>query len=252
MSVLPAELSPLWTGSLVTLSFFTSAFTAAFGVGGGVALLAVMLTILPPAIVLPLHGIVQFGSNAGRAFVMRAHVNRPILRWFALGSVLGVSGASLIVVSLPTPWMQVILGVFILWSLWWPKPSFEAPPARGYFWVGLIASFCTMFVGATGVLVGSFWRVAQLGKEGVVGTHAAAMMLQHGFKVVAFGVLGFVFSKWLGFIAMMVGAGYLGTLAGKRLLGRLPERVFAMAFKVILTVFALDLVRRAISGFGLT
>lgn len=244
--LLPPELSVAWAAALVVLSFFTSAFTAAFGVGGGVALIAVMLTALPPAIVIPLHGVIQFGSNAGRTWTMRHAVRWPMLRWFAVGSVLGIAAASAFVVSLPAPVLQLILGVFILWALWWPKPGFVAPPPAGYFWVGLGASFCTMFVGATGVLVGAFWRVAQLGKEGVVGTHAAAMMLQHGLKVLAFGLLGFAFAAWLPFIAAMVGSGYAGTLAGKALLGRLPEALFAKVFKWILTGFALNLVRQAL------
>lgn len=77
-------------GALLVLSFFDSAFTAGFGIGGGIAVITVMVQILPPAIVLPLHGVIQTGSNAGRVWAFREHVDRAIVGWFAAGSVLGV------------------------------------------------------------------------------------------------------------------------------------------------------------------
>jgi hypothetical protein len=39
----------------------------AFGIGGGAALLAVMASLVPPAALIPVHGVVQVGSNLGRA-----------------------------------------------------------------------------------------------------------------------------------------------------------------------------------------
>ena len=237
----PDVLGPWWFAILLFMSFCASAFTAAFGVGGGVALIAVMLMVLPPAVVLPVHGVIQAGSNLGRVWAMREAVRTGILLWFAGGSVVGVTLASLIVVSLPAAWMESLLGAFILWALWAPRPRERHISDRGYALVGAGASFCTMFVGATGVLVGAFWQVARMGKQAVVATHAACMAVQHSFKVVAFALLGFAFLDWLGFIAAMVAVGYVGTLAGKRLLARLPERLFASAFRWLLTALALQL-----------
>ena len=57
---------------LVVASFFTSALTAAFGVGGGVAMLALMGLFVPVAALIPVHGTVQLGSNTGRAWHQRA------------------------------------------------------------------------------------------------------------------------------------------------------------------------------------
>lgn len=39
-----------------------------------------MASFLPPLIVLPVHGVVQFGSNAGRTWLMRRHIDNPIVR----------------------------------------------------------------------------------------------------------------------------------------------------------------------------
>jgi len=245
---LPAELSTAWALGLTVLSFFTSAFTAAFGIGGGGALITMMLLILPPTIVLPLHGVVQTGSNAGRAYAMRASVRWPLVGWFALGSVLGIAAATMVFVALPQRLLLGLLASFILWSLWMPGLSKRAIADRSFVGVGAFASFATMFVGATGPLVAAFWRVEALGRQGVVACHGAVMTIQHGLKVVAFGWLGFAYGQWLLLIVAMIVSGYAGTLLGKHLLSRLPEKQFATIFKWTLTVLALRLAWGALAG----
>ena len=59
---------------LVFLSFFTSAITAAFSLGGGMLLLSVMVIVLPASAIVPVHGLVQFGSNSGRTLLRRHHI----------------------------------------------------------------------------------------------------------------------------------------------------------------------------------
>ena len=47
-------------------------------------------------------------------------------------------------------------------------------------------------------------------------THAAAMVAQHGLKIVAFGLAGFAFGQWLPMVVAMIVTGYLGTRYGTR------------------------------------
>lgn len=245
---LPAQLDVFWWLVLTALSFLTSAMTAAFGIGGGVALISVLLLVLPPMVVLPVHGIVQAGSNAGRAWVMRESIHWPVVGWFALGSTLGIALASQVVVALPHRLLSGLLAAFILWSIWAPGLSKRSIADKGFAIVGAVASFLTMFLGATGPFVAAFWRVEKLGRQGVVATHGAAMTVQHGFKVIAFGLLGFAFSQWWVPIVSMVVAGYFGTRLGKRILARLPEALFATLFKWTLTLLAVRLAWSAVAG----
>ena len=239
--LIPDRLGIAWAVALVAAAFVTAAISAAFGIGGGVAMLAVMLAVLPPTVVLPIHGVVQAGSNAGRLVTLRKSVQRSMLAWFTVGTIVGIAIASLVLVALPTSTLQIILGLFILWTVWGPRLGARAIPDRAFLLVGAGASFCTMFVGATGPMVAAFWDVKRMGKLGVVGTHAACMVVQHAAKVIAFGVLGFAFTEWLPMIAAMLVAGQLGTQAGARVLTALPERVFQLAFNLILTGLALRL-----------
>lgn len=250
--LLPATLTTDWALLLVVSSFITSAMTAAFGIGGGVALLTIMLLVLPPAVVLPLHGVVQTGSNAGRAWVMRHNINWRAVGWFSLGSGAGVALASQVYLDMPVRIWSLGLAAFILWSIWSPRLVVPPVSGPGFIGVGAVASFLTLFFGATGPLVAVFWDTLKLDKLTIVATHGAVMTVQHTLKVIAFGLLGFVFHDWLPLVLLMICTGYLGTLAGRQLLGRLPDAVFASAFKWLLTLLAVRLVWIALQSGATT
>ena len=215
------------------------------GIGGGVIMLAALASLLPAPAIIPVHAVVQVGSNAGRAAVMRHWIDKSRLLPFILGSFVGIAIGGSIAVSLPGEALRIVLGFFILQTIWLPIAAMAAIRGRGLALGGAVASFLTMLVGATGPYVLALLRPLSLGREGLVATHAAAMTAQHGLKMAAFGLLGFAFSPWAPLIALMIAAGFIGTLLGRRLLGRLDERHFSRLVQAILTIVALDLVLRS-------
>ena len=247
MELIPPELSMLSAAGLVALSFFTSALTAAVGIGGGLLLLTVMVSFLPPIIVLPVHGVIQLGSNGGRMAVMRQHVDWRIWGFFAIGSILGVILAGQVFINLSLEVLRAVLGLFVLYAVWTPKLRPSNIGRKGYTLVGIGTTFITMFVGATGPLVSSFLSPEKLGRERMVATLASCMTIQHGLKGIAFGVLGFYFQPWIPVIVVMIASGFLGTLLGRRILKGLPERLFSRLFRIVLTLLAGRLLYLAIT-----
>jgi uncharacterized membrane protein YfcA len=233
--------------SLIGLSFFTSALTGALGLGGGVLMLAAMTQLLPPAVLLPVHGVVQIGSNFGRAVLMRRDIARPLVLPFLLGSIAGVALGAQIVGLLPRSAMLALLGAFILWSVWSPKLKPARLPPKWFALAGAVSSFCTMFLGSTGPLVAAFLVPDPLTRKQIVATHAGLMTIQHGLKVGAFAALGFALLPWLPMLALMIGLGFLGTIVGRALLERMPEHRFAGAFKLVLSALALKIVADGIA-----
>jgi len=246
--LLPPEISPALALALVLLSFFTSLLSAAVGIGGGTVLLVAMVSFLPPLIVLPVHGLVQLGSNAGRAWLLRSYANRRILVWFAGGAVLGVIVAANVFVALPGTALEIIIAVFVLYAAWAPALKPTAIPWKGFALVGAGTTFATMFVGGTGTLVAAFLSPERLGREPLVATHASCMSVQHTLKVIAFGLIGFQFAHWAALMAAMIVTGFAGTVVGRRLLGRLPERTFAIVYRTAITLLAVRLLYRAVTG----
>ena len=230
---------PVVGALLLGASFVGSFMTVALGIGGGAFLLAVMASLMPPAALIPVHGVIQLGSNLSRAVLLFSKTFWPPVGAFALGSVAGAALGGVLVINLPPGLVLIGIGLFVIWSVLARPPAWlSRVPAL----TGLISTFLTMFFGATGVFVANFSKSLNLQREAHVATHATLMVLQHGLKIVAFGMLGFAFGPWLGFIASMIGAGVLGTLAGRRVLLRMSDRGFKRALDIVLVLISLRLI----------
>lgn len=239
----------LWSFLLLCgVSFLGSFVAAAMGLGGGALVLATMALFLPPAVLIPVHGTVQLGSNFGRAALLRSHILTEIVPAFLIGTILGAAIGVQFVIALPISLLQAVLAVFILYSTWAPKFRASSPGKKTFFGLGVLGAFATMFVGATGPLVAPFTAAASDQRQQVVATHATLMTIQHGLKIVAFGVAGFAFGPYLPLLAGLLGFGFAGTYLGRHLLDKLPERTFRIGFKAILTAIALRLLYGAASG----
>ncbi|MFN3582232.1 MAG: TSUP family transporter [Pseudomonas sp.] len=245
--LLPADLSTMLSVSLILASVVTSAITASLGIGGGVLLLALMALVMPAAAIIPVHGMVQLGSNANRALMTLSHINLRVICWFLPGVILGAWLASLVLVDLPLALVQLSIALFILLLCWGPAIPRRATGPVGTLLAAIATTFVSFFVGATGPLVGAFIKQQQQGKRlSTVATFAAAMSLQHAPKALVYGAAGFVFADWLGLILMMIAAGALGTWAGLHLLRRLSDQRFALLFNLLLTLLALRLIWQAL------
>jgi len=236
---------------LVVASFFTSALTASFGVGGGVAMLALLGLFVPVAVLIPVHGAVQLGSNSGRAWHQRAHIRMNVAAPFMAGSVVGAIAGAFIVVQLPDAWLKLVLGGFILAISWARIPGIERLDKAGLAVASVGLALLSMMVGATGPLLSPLLAQFLAGdRKALVATHAAAMVAQHGLKIVAFGLAGFAFGQWLPMVVAMIVTGYLGTRYGTRWLDKMPEETFRRWFKIGISVLALDLLRRGVMALG--
>jgi len=247
MQWLPDSLSWPVAAGLIVFSFFMSAMTAVLGVGGGTGMLAVMAGIFPPVTLIPIHGVVQLGSNGGRALVMLKHVHRKIFGYFFAGGLIGTAAAANLFMALPTGVLQIVLAIFILFLVWAPTIKNFNVTEKGFFGVGLIVNFLGIFLGAVGPIVGACLSAENLPRHTVVATQGACVSSHYLMKTIAFGIIGFAYAPWLFFIVAMLIAGFIGTMAGGRLLDKLPEKSFTAGFKVVLTVFALELFWEAVS-----
>ncbi len=221
--------------ALVATSMVTSFITAAFGIGGGVMLLGVLAVVLPPAMLIPVHGAVQIGSNAGRLLLMLKDVERSSVLPFLLGSLLGASLGGVLFVRLP-PWLiQFAIAGFIVWAVFGSAPT---PGRRHLLGAGAVSSFLTMLFGATGPFVAAVVASMRLTPVRHVATQAALMTLQHSLKILVFGLLGFAFAPYLPLIIAMVASGFVGTILGRHLLVRMGHRYFKPILNTLLLLLA--------------
>ncbi len=226
---------------LCAASFITTFFGVATGAAGGLLLLAILATVFPPVILIPLHTLVQLGGNIGRIAMMRHQILTSILWPFTIGSIIGGFAGAQLFVTLSAGLLQGIIATFILFALWIPKVGTFGPERGRFAILGFASTFLGVFVSATGTMVTPFMAHATPDRRNYVATFGAVMAIVHTSKVVAFGLVGVAIGAYLPLIAGMIGTTFLATWLGRMVLDRVPERLFRFVLKGILTVLALRL-----------
>jgi uncharacterized membrane protein YfcA len=248
-ALLPAGLEPWVAALLIVASAFTSALTAVFGVGGGLAMLALMGLFVPVASLIPVHGAVQLGSNTGRAWHQRAFVRMDVAKPFIAGSVLGAVVGVFLVVQLPDAALKTVLGAFIILLTWVKIPGMGRLSRAGLAVASVGIAILSMLVGATGPLVAVLLaKFFENDRKALIATSAVAMTTQHLLKVLVFGIAGFAFWEWVPLVAAMILSGFLGTVYGSVLLERMPEETFRRWFRLGITLLAVNLLWRGLSA----
>ncbi|MDV2080629.1 sulfite exporter TauE/SafE family protein [Marinobacter xestospongiae] len=250
IALLPEGLGVTTAALLLAASAITSMITASLGAGGGVLLLVLLAMWLPPAAIIPVHGLVQLGSNAGRAAMTWRKVDWRVIAAFAPGVLVGAAVGAWLLVDLPQHLWQLTIGLFVLYLCWGPPLPGRALGTPGVFLASVLTSFVSLFVGATGPLVAAFVKQIHRDRFTTVATFATAMTLQHAPKALVFGLAGFVFQQWLVFIAAMIVCGLVGTRLGLQVLKKLDNRRFQQLFNLLLTVLALRLLWQAAQSAG--
>jgi uncharacterized membrane protein YfcA len=229
-------IAPFALGILVLFSFFTSALSAATGMGGGVLLFTVMTLYFPINVLIPIHGIIQFFNNILTVHFLRPHLKKSLIIPFLLGSIPGVILAASIVDKLiKTNAPQMIILALIIYSLFRPKrlPDLELQH-KNFIWVGLTTGFLGIIAGAIDPVLAPFFVRKDLTKEEVIANKAAMQAIVHFAKIPVFLYLGFDYLPFLSFCLVTNLACFFGTKFGIMMLRKMSEDVFLKVFKFAL------------------
>jgi uncharacterized membrane protein YfcA len=229
---------------LTVAAWATATFSAIVGMGGGVTLLAVMAILLPAALVVPIHGIVQLSSNFTRTIVFLPHVRWRFFYAFAPGLLVGIGAATAAWRGVEFTWFKPAIGGFLVLFLVTRGRigSLRAPPLWIYTPLGVATGFLSLFVGATGPFLAPFFLRDDFKKEEVIATKAVCQSLTHLLKIPAFIALGFDYLEHGALLGVLVVMVILGTFTGKWLLRSLDERTFERLFVAVLALLAANLV----------
>jgi len=236
------DVTPAVFFGLCGASMVTAFLGVSTGAAGGLLLLAIMTTVLPPAVLIPIHTVVQLGSGIARTIFMWRHVMVATVPPFLIGAIIGAATGAHVFIALPLSVLQGILGAFIIAVTWLPKMGRVGGERARYAVLGFGTSFLGMFVSATGTLLAPLVASHSPNRHAQVATFGALMTISHITKLVAFGFLGFAVARYMPLMAGMVATGALGNWIGERALDRFSEGNFRWVFRSILTVLGLRLI----------
>lgn len=227
---------------LIVAAYLTSTLSGIIGMAGGVSLLTVMAQFFPLQTLIPLHGITQLASNSSRTLFTFKHLNKTIFKYFTIGVVFAAILGTQINLNLPEREYKIGLGILILMLTFRPKLKYELKSLFTWTFIGSFITLISLFVGAGGPFLAPFFLNKNLSKEQIISTKAACQTLIHTGKILVFFYLGFQIQQWLPLLAGMVPAVILGSWTGTRLLGKVPEKLFLLFFKLLIVALALRMI----------
>ncbi|WP_417433360.1 sulfite exporter TauE/SafE family protein [Kiloniella sp.] len=228
-------------------TFLVSSFNAAIGPTGGIQL-ALVASLLPPQLSIPVHAVISGTSSLTRFYQFRSSVDWFFVLRFCLGSIIGTSVAIAVFFQIDEGLLLVVIGSFVLFNNYIPYKDFIGGKAVSYldFIIGLITGALTVFVGATGPAVFTYIAASRGHREAVLGTDAACMSFQHFTKVIGFSLLAFLPLKYLSILIIFGLCGIFGTAIGVVFVRKMPEIFFRAAFRFVTTLVGVYLI-----GLGL-
>ncbi|UWZ84754.1 sulfite exporter TauE/SafE family protein [Occallatibacter riparius] len=225
--------------TLLFVALIASTLAAVTGFGGAAVLLPVLVAFFGMRAAVSILTIAQLIGNGSRVWFNRRELDWRVVGWFALGGVpMALIGGALFA-SAPLAKLTHLLGVFLLLVVVWRHLRFRSAhpfPTPAFAAIGAGSSFLSALVGSVGPIMAPFFLAYGLIKGAYIGTEALSTVVMHVTKLFAYGHAALlVWSDILTGIALgpvMI----LGSFLGKRIVARLPERVFVWVIEAVLVI----------------
>ncbi|WP_412544430.1 sulfite exporter TauE/SafE family protein [Longispora sp. K20-0274] len=222
-------------------AFALALLSAVAGFGGGVLLLPVFTGLFGLRVAVPVLTIAQLASNGGRVWFNRRDLDWRLIGRFAAGAVpLAVVGA-LLLAHAPLSPLKRLLGAFLIAIVVWRRRNPHPPPPSdaAFVAVGAASGFGSALLGSVGPLTAPFFLAKGLRRAVFIGTEAACALTLHSAKIAAYGAGELLTRRVLLLGAALVPATLAGAWAGKRIVGRISDRVFVRLVEAGLVVAGL-------------
>lgn len=217
------------------------------GFGGAAILLPVIVHFFGVRDAIPILTVAQLIGNGSRVWFHRPDVNWHVVGWFALGAIPMALLGGYCFAQAPIPLLLKLLGLFLLSTVawrWMGKKMFGKISTPGFAGVGAVFGFLSALLGGVGPFIVPFFLSYGLIKGAFIGTEAMATVTMHVFKLIAYHQTSLL-SAQTAMIGLALGPlMILGSWLGKKIIHRLPHRVFVILVELTLIVAGLNFLFR--------
>ena len=219
----------LTTSLVIASALAASVLAAVAGFGGAVIMLPVLVWAVGIRDAIPILTIAQLIGNLSRVVLNRQELKWPVVWRFSLGAVPAAVIGGVIFATAPAAALVRLLGVFLIMMViyrhahWGKKARLTL---RGFVPLGAASGILSAVLGTVGPFAAPFFLSYGLVKAAYIGTEAMTTVIMHVTKLGVYGSYALIGIHTLligGAIGMVM---IFGTYLGKRILSKVPERVF--------------------------
>lgn len=223
-------------------ALLASTLAAVTGFGGAAVLLPVLVIAFGVRAAVPILTVAQLIGNASRVWFNRDDLHYDVVAWFALGGVPLALLGGMLFAQAPLPGLTRLLGLFLLVVVAWRHlrtPPAGRLPVQSFVLVGAGGSFLSALVGSVGPLMAPFFLAYGLVKGAYIGTEALATVVMHVAKLAAYRHATVLPEASILAGVALGPAMILGSWIGKRIVDRLPQRVFVLLIEGVMVAAGL-------------
>ncbi len=222
---------------LGTVAFASAFLGSVAGSGGSAVLLPALVFYFGIRDAMAIITIANLSANLSRSVINWRDIDFSVVGYFVLGTIpTSVLGSWLFTVTPPeilTRMLGVLLIALVLWRRLRPRPPGRHHP--GWFLpLGAVFGFLQGMLSTTGPLMAPFFLAYGLMRGAYIGTDALATSVMQSVRLAVFGHAEMLGAGILAAGLVLVPFMVLGTLAGKKLLDRVSDALFALVLELML------------------
>lgn len=222
---------------LALVALVASTLAGVTGFGGAAVLLPALVAAFGVREAIPILTVAQLIGNGSRVWFNRRELDWRVVGWFALGGVPMALIGGVLFAKAPLAALTRGLGAFLLLIVIWrhvrPRNS-QTFPIQAFAGIGAASSFLSALLGSVGPVMAPFFLAYGLIKSAYIGTEALSTVVMHVTKLVAYRQTA-VLTRFGSIVGLALGPIMIfGSFLGKRIVDKMPERVFVLIIEGVL------------------
>ena len=223
--------------ALLIAALVASTLAAITGFGGAAVLLPFLVAAFGMREAVPILTVAQLIGNASRVWFNRRELNWRVVGWFALGGVPMALLGGYLFAAAPLHALTRALGGLLLLVVVLRHVKARLTktfPVAAFAGIGAGSSLLSALLGSVGPLMAPFFLAYGLVKGAYIGTEALSTVVMHVVKLIAYRQTA-VLSGADALIGLALGPVMVFvSFVGKRVVNRLPEKVFVLMIEFVL------------------
>lgn len=230
LSSLFAQADILIVALIFVLGIVAFILSTISGGGGGLVLVPVLNWLIGVSQTAPVLNLGSFLGRPARIIIFWKHIQWRVCLYYAPAAIVGAVLGSWLFSSFRIEWLQVVVGLFLISTVWQFKFGKKEKSFNVKLWyfvpIGLLVSVLGTVIGALGPVLNPFYLNYGLEKEKLIATKTANSFLMGISQISSYAFFGLLHNElWVYGLALGLGA-TIGNIVGKRFLSKMKSTTF--------------------------